>query len=203
MINVQTTTQTTLVIGREGENKAKKFEFDYSDWITEFGEGEIVLKVLRPTDSTPYPVTLTVSNGVATWTVSSADTAKVGIGQIELDYYVNDIIKKSKIFKIIIQKSLYVGETPSDPYQDWLDEVIIAKTEAEQAVVDAQTQVGLAQEQVVLAHQEVINAQGKVDDAQNYANLAYQYAQESKDYEYKFLDPMSDGNVQIMKGGNV
>lgn len=194
MIDVQTN-QTTIVIGREGENKATTLEFDYSSWVSLYGEGNVILKLQRPNDSVPYPIECSTNEGVAIWIIDSTALAQVGKGKLELDYYVGEIIKKSKIFKVIIHESLATEGDPPDPYQSWLDSVIEAKDEAEQAVVDAQAQVSLAEEQVSLAH-------AQVEDAEEWANKSYQYAQESKNYEYIFTDTNNDGNVQVTKGGN-
>lgn len=114
---------TSIVIGRVGENDAVSIEFDYSEWIAEFGTGTITLNFLRPTEDVPYPVSLTTDEGIATWLVSSTDTAISGVGQAQFVYTVSDVIKKSRVLSAIILKSIGMSGQVPDPYDAWLTEM--------------------------------------------------------------------------------
>lgn len=114
----------TLYLGRQGENKVKQIEFDFSDFVEQFGIGGLSLIVKRPVDSDPYPVAMDVTGNVATWLISDVDTAVVGQGEAQLIYSVNDKVKKTVILKTKVDPSLApASEDVPDPYQNWLDDL--------------------------------------------------------------------------------
>ena len=121
------------VIGYEAENKVTEFEFDYSDWAADLGEGTLTLAVQRPTDTIPYPVTLTQTGGnKATWVISETDLAIVGRGEFQLSYIVNEKVKKSAIYEVLIDRSLEpTGDVP-DPYISWFEQIIAVGAQATQ-----------------------------------------------------------------------
>ena len=134
IINLSTTLSVILQLGRVGENNANEITFDFSNWQSEFGEGTVSLVCKRPTDAEGYPVSLTVSGTEATWLVSSTDVAYEGLGQAQISYTVNGVIKKSVIYMTRTCPSIEpVSSTPPDPYASWLDQMIEAKEDAEAA----------------------------------------------------------------------
>ena len=134
IINLSTTLSVILQLGRVGENNANEITFDFSDWQSEFGEGTVSLVCKRPTDAEGYPVSLTVSGTEATWLVSSTDVAYEGLGQAQITYTVNGVIKKSVIYMTRTCPSIEpVSSAPPDPYASWLDQMIEAKEDAEAA----------------------------------------------------------------------
>lgn len=133
--------QLTLDLGVAGENEAQAIRFNVSCWQASFGAGSVSLLVCRPGEKEPYPVTLTVEHGVASWVVSSLDTAIAGIGQAELMYLVGNAVVKSRIYQTYVAPSLD-GSNPSDPTVDpWAQYVAtVAKAagEAQEAAQKAQ-----------------------------------------------------------------
>lgn len=124
--------ENTLVVGRRGENEATEVVFEFTEWISEFGNGVITLLVKRPEETNPYPVVLSVANDKATWTVSSTDTAYEGIGLAEFVYTVGTKIVKSIVFKMNVLPDIGVpSETPPDPYETWVDTLVDLGTDAE------------------------------------------------------------------------
>ena len=116
-------TQLNLPLGRQLENAVTSVVFDFSAWNTAYGSGTLSLSVLRPGDTTPYAVTLTVNSTNATWSVSSIDTAYEGIGEIQLTYKVGTAVKKSVKYKFTVYGSLGAnGEYPS-PGQTWQENI--------------------------------------------------------------------------------
>lgn len=120
------------VIGFEAENKVTGFEFDYSDWAADIGDGYLTLSVKRPTDTIPYPVSLTqTGTHKATWTVSSTDVAFAGRGEVQLTYIVDDKVKKSAIYEILIDRSLEPDGDIPDPYISWFEELLQVSVQVE------------------------------------------------------------------------
>lgn len=136
-----------LELGRQGENAVTEFTFDASAWVAEYGTGTLSLAAQRYGDPEPYPVPL--EGG--TWLVSAADTAIEGYGEAQLRFVVGEQVKKSVIYPTLTLPSIEATAPPPDPYETWFDEIIDAKDQAEQAVVDARAQVALAADEVAKA----------------------------------------------------
>lgn len=135
--------ESTIDLGRAGENLAQRIVFNISDWIRLFGPGNVSLLVRRPGDQQPYPVVVTsdLEAGQASWAVSDLDTAKAGFGQAELLYLVNDAVVKSRVWQTYVAKSLDASN-PTDPTVDpwaaYVSTVTQAATEAQVAAQKAQ-----------------------------------------------------------------
>ena len=111
-----------LYLGRQGENKVKTFEFDFTNYIERFGAGELSLVVKRGTDTEPYPVAIDIEGSIATWIVSNVDTSVVGKGEAQLIYTVDDKIKKTVILKTKVEPSLSpASEEVPEPYDNWIE----------------------------------------------------------------------------------
>lgn len=138
MINVDAYGIMTLLLGRVGENNVTRIEFDYTPWAEEFGDGTLSLLHERAGDTEPYPVIITTENNVGTWLISNIDTAKFGIGKAQLIYIVDDQIKKSRVYNTTVAQSLTESsETPPDPYESWIEQILEART----TVLDTKTDI--------------------------------------------------------------
>lgn len=124
-----------IYLGKQGEHNARRFTFnDVKIWQELFGEGHCEVLHQRNGDSAPYPVALTIEDGVPYWYVSEVDTAISGEGKCEIRYIVNDAIVKSSIYVTVVQESLGEGaEEPPEAIKPWVDQVI----EAAEKVLDA------------------------------------------------------------------
>lgn len=111
-----------IVIGRSGENNVLSVEFDLTPWVEEYGTGQPFMHIRRHGDEMPYPVALEFSNNIATWLISNTDTAKTGYGKAQLVYMVDEKIKKTKVFRIYVDKSVCDVNYVPDPYEEYLDE---------------------------------------------------------------------------------
>jgi len=144
-----TCAQSTITLGRAGENQAQEILFDISGWEASFGPGSVSLLVRRPGDQEPYPVTLTVTDGIASWVVSNLDTASPGFGQAELIYLVDDKVVASRVWQTFVANSLLASSTDptADPWAEYVATVTRAAAEAQAAAQKAQD---------ALAHQPII-----------------------------------------------
>lgn len=107
-------------IGFEGENAVSRVGFDMTSWVEKYGEGSLVLFVIRPKDTVPYPVSLSIVDGTATWNITSTDCARHGRGAIQLKYTVGSVVKKSYIYDIYCCDALDETDTIPDGYESWL-----------------------------------------------------------------------------------
>lgn len=183
MIEIKATTARPIKLGHTGENEAVRVAFTLLPFVEAFPGGRPALIVKRNGDSAAYPVDLEIDGNTAYWAVSSADTAKHGNGQCELQWYVGDTIAKSNIFTFVVVQALGPEtEKPPDPYQDWLDKGVAAKTAAEAAAAEAAKSAKDAETSALDAEQYAANASNGATAAQNYAVAASASAANAKGY---------------------
>lgn len=131
-------TGSILPLGKQGENLARKIQFDISRWISTFGPGTVQLLHQRSGDEAPYPVAVYREGNFAVWTVTDADTAAPGTGHAELQYYVGDALAKSETWMTKVFPALGpAGEMPPEAQQGWVDQVLQAGTVATEAAEKA------------------------------------------------------------------
>lgn len=108
--------ETTIPIGNRGENLVTRICFDISAWREEYGDGNVTALLQRKGDLQPYVVELQVDEDIATWLVTSTDTGVEGIGQFELQFFVDEVLKKSGVWKTYVRPALgKAGDTPLAP----------------------------------------------------------------------------------------
>lgn len=124
-----------VYLGKQGEHCARRFSFhDVDIWKQKFGEGRCELLHQRNGEDAPYPVVLTVEDGVPYWCVSEVDTAIAGLGKCEIRYIVDDAVVKSNIYTTFVQEALGEGaEEPPEAAQPWVDQVLDAAEKVEGA----------------------------------------------------------------------
>ena len=196
-VDVSSARIPVLEVGYQGENEVTDVLFDISSWIAEFGEGVAQLRVKRPGNSEEesYVLSLTITDGIALWTVSETDTFNKGNGKVQLSYLVGNIVKKAVIYPYKVGKSIVGADNPVDPFDSWIErskawaigETLYgdavpetdetyqnnAKYYAEQADILGSAQVVLATEQVTLATEKATLATEKAGAAaESEANAA-------------------------------
>ena len=125
---------TTLPLGRQGENLARKVAFDLSDWVSEYGAGTAELIYQRPGDSAPYPVAAVRDGDTLVWTLTATDTdCQTNYGRCELRYYVGETLAKSKTWRTWVEPAMSTpSETaPPEPEQGWVEQVLKAAVDVE------------------------------------------------------------------------
>ena len=132
-------------IGKCGEKLVTEVSFDFSKWKEKYGEGNLVLLLQRPFERLIYPVELQIEDTIATWVVTATDTEIKGIGKATLQYNVDDKIKKSKLFKFIVEESLVADSVAPAPYQDYVNQAIDAVEEAKEYAQSASDSAAIAQ----------------------------------------------------------
>lgn len=128
-----------ILLGKQGENLARRVLFDLTRWISTFGPGTAQLLHQRSGDETPYPVAVEQDGTLAIWKVSSADTASAGTGRTELQYYVGDTLAKSETWMTKVLPALGdASEMPPEAQQGWVDQVLQAGAAAVEAAEKAE-----------------------------------------------------------------
>lgn len=169
---------SVITIGRRGEGNVHEIHFDISDWVSLYGDGTVQLLHKRSQDQTPYPVNVSVDDrATVKWLISKADTAYAGSGRAEMRYYVDDMLKVSKTWETIVKETMIGGypEDPPEAEKSWVDKVLQAGTDAENAATRAANSEALADQFA----QQVINS---TDDAYKFSEVAKVAAEEAKRY---------------------
>lgn len=128
----------SIPLGKQGENLARRIQFDISHWIDEYGQGTVQLLHQRKGDELPYPACIAVKDATVYWEITAADTGTAGYGQCELQYYAEDVLVKSQTWRTVAAASL--GSTVSSsvsPDQTWLDAVLQSSIAAQTAATKA------------------------------------------------------------------
>lgn len=115
-----------LVIGRQSEDGAAKIEFDCTELVRVYGSGTAGLYAKRPDEVEPYIVTgLEKDGNIIRWTVSAYDTARVGMGALEVCWFSDDetISARPVDFDTVILEGVGVATATAEASQILIDEV--------------------------------------------------------------------------------
>lgn len=173
-----------IVAGQQGEELARRVEFDIAEWERLYGPGTVQLLVKRMTDETFYPVAIEQEQGVAVWNVTVPETSVAGkYHTYELRYYAGETLAKAVggLFSI---NEAFVGDEGDVPevHQGWVEQVIATGAEslasqkaaeaARDGAIEAQLNANLANTEAQTAKQE----------AANYAESALKAESNAKEY---------------------
>lgn len=167
-------------IGYEGENVVTQIDFNLKTWIAEYGLGGVTLLVIRHGDSDAYPVPLMIEDGIASWSITQTDTAKVGRGAIQLKYVVGEKIKKSPIYTTTCSNALDDSDTIPDPYDSWLATLTDLSALVTAKVAESLVNADIAQMAANISAQAASQSAQSADAAQRSELNALESAQASK-----------------------
>ena len=198
MYSVADETRKPIFEGVQGENEARSIEFDITPWVEELGNGACTATAKRPTDTTPYPVTVTRSGNVVTWKPDSTDTAIEGLGAFQLSFSIDDVVAKTRIWNTKIAPSLVGAGDPPDPYDDWLQDL---RDIAADALQDAQDADASAQDAEAWA-KGTKNGVDVPSTDPTYENNAKYYAEQSLANQYgAYIVKSASGDIASFSDG--
>lgn len=182
-------------LGKQGENEVLQVIWRgiVPEWEEKYGAGEFQLAVRRNQDTAPYIANIELDGGDIVWTITSAETARVGDGACELTYTVGDSIAKSQIWTITVCESL-TGQEPVDPPEpakNWVDVVIKSSSDAKQSATESA-------ESATESAESAVNAQKSAENAADSANEAHKSREAIENMEVSAvsLSPDSDAKVE-------
>ena len=175
---------STIPLGRQGENLAAQVQFPCVEaWQQLYGAGNFQLVAQREGDANPYPVLVTVEDGAVCWNVTNVDTAVVGYGKAELQYYVGETLAKSVIFETLVANAMGASGDVPDPYETWFQQLLQAAEDVIEAVQETTEQANAAiaakeaaQEAAGAAAQSAEASSGSASEAAQSAESAAQDA---------------------------
>ena len=166
-----------LFLGKQGENLATQVQFTVEAWIKELGDGSFQLLHQRKTDQDPHAVTVTYTDGVVYWDVENTEVAVVGYGKCELQFYKGTTLAKSQTWITQTAESLSAaGDTPPEPWESWVEEVLQAGSQAQQSAQEAEEAKGAAEDARDSAQTFAENAENSAEQAEHSAGNAATYA---------------------------
>ncbi len=139
-----------IVAGQQGEELARRVEFDVAEWERLYGPGTVQLLVKRMTDETFYPVAIKQEQGVAIWAVTVPETSVAGkYHTYELRYYAGETLAKAVGGRFSINEA-FVGEEGEVPevHQGWVEQIIATGAETLAAQKKAEEAAKLAKDSV-------------------------------------------------------
>lgn len=159
-MNEQAVKFSPINIGVVGENDARVFVWDISEWLDTYGEGTVQLIHKRDEDQLPYPCTIDRLENLAKWTVKAGDLGHGGYGECQLTYTVGDtIVAKSQIYKTFSTKSIDGGTVdPPSAAETWVDKILAAAERAEDSAKSAEESAESAAESAQTALESTTNA---------------------------------------------
>lgn len=182
-------------LGKQGENEVLQVIWRgiVPEWEEKYGAGEFQLAVRRNQDTAPYIANIELDGGDIVWTITSAETARVGDGECELTYTVGDSIAKSQIWTITVCESL-TGQEPVDPPEpakNWVDVVIKSSLDAKQSATESA-------ESARQSAESSADAQKYAENATKSANEAHKSREAIENMEVSAvsLSPDSDATVE-------
>lgn len=179
MIEITAVPGKVLMLGRQGENLARKVIFSVSGVRAEFGDGAFRLSARRAGESNVYPAAVTENGDTVEWSLTSADTQNAGRGSCELAYYAGDVRLKTWVYDTAVAKSL-TGSPETDPYDEFLDEVNRLAAEAAIAQREAKNSENAAKNSEKNAKASENAAKTSEDNAAEYARSALAAETKSK-----------------------
>ena len=156
-------------LGKQGENEVLQVIWRgiVPEWEEKYGAGEFQLAVRRNQDTAPYIANIELDGGDIVWTITSAETARVGDGECELTYTVGDSIAKSQIWTITVCESLTGQEPvePPEPAKNWVDIVLKSSSDAKQSATESAESARQSAESSVNAQKFAEKAENAVGHA--------------------------------------
>jgi hypothetical protein len=171
MIEITAVPGKVLMLGRQGENLARKVIFSVSGVRAEFGDGAFRLSARRAGESNVYPAAVTENGDTVEWSLTAADTQNAGRGSCELAYYAGDVRLKTWVYDTAVAKSL-TGSPETDPYDEFLDEVNRLAAEAAISQREAKNSENAAKNSEENAKASENAAKTSEDNAAAYAQAA-------------------------------
>nr|DAI30647.1 MAG TPA: L SHAPED TAIL FIBER PROTEIN [Caudoviricetes sp.] len=171
MIEITAVPGKVLMLGRQGENLARKVIFSVSGVRAEFGDGAFRLSARRAGESNVYPAAVTENGDTVEWSLTAADTQNAGRGSCELAYYAGDVRLKTWVYDTAVAKSL-TGSPKTDPYNEFLDEVNRLAAEAAISQREAKNSENAAKNSEENAKASEDAAKTSEDNAAAYAQTA-------------------------------
>ena len=128
----------TIPIGFVGENLHTQVKIDCMKLFEEYPDAYATMTV-KPADGDAYPAVITREGDFVIWDITDSDLVHQGIGEFQLSFVVGEVVAKSYIGKIRVDRSIIpTGDIP-DPVENWIGQATELLEEIEDAFPEGGT----------------------------------------------------------------
>ena len=168
----------TLVLGFQGENLRTQLRVDCSPTFAEYPNATPALAIKSPTGET-YPVFVERDGNEVVWNIVANNLALKGDGELQLTFYKDNVIAKTSIGHITVNRSLQIdGEMP-DVVATWIENANRKLAEVDAQIVELEGMVDTATDAATRAEQSASTASTKAEQAAGSAATATAKATEA------------------------
>ena len=128
--------KAVLEIGYVAENEHTRVKIDAGEVYAEYPHASVALTG-QPPKGTPYPAVVTRDGDIVIWDIKDSDLVNRGAGEIQLTFSAGDVVVKSCISRININRSIVGSGTAPDPLEDFLAEAGEALTAIPETIDEA------------------------------------------------------------------
>lgn len=168
----------TLVIGFQGENLRTQLRIDCASTFAEYPNATPALAIKPPSGET-YPVFVERDGNEVVWDIVANNLILKGDGELQLTFYKDNVIAKTVIGTIRVNRSLQIdGEMP-DVVATWIENANRKLAEVDAQIVELEEMVDTATDAAERAEQSASTASTKAEQAAGSAATATAKATEA------------------------
>lgn len=180
--------RTTICLGQQMDHEVSNIRFDVHEWLDSYPKATVAGFAMPPSGE-GYPITLTMDNGIAVWTIRDSDTATAGRGMVQLVLLGENgekLHSANALTMISASVAASAGTTPPNAAKPWFEELLEKIRQLEEN--------GVTDEQIADALEEYLKEHPvggvKPEDVEEAVRAALQEAKESGDFKG---EPGNDG----------
>ena len=128
----------TIPIGFVGENLHTQVKIDCMKSFEEYPDALVALSV-KPAEGDAYPAVVTREGNFIIWDITDSDLVHQGVGEFQLSFIVDQIVAKSYIGKIRVDRSIMPTGNIPDPVENWIGQATALLEEIEDAFPEGGT----------------------------------------------------------------
>lgn len=138
-------------IGYEGENLYTRIRINCIEVFADYPDATVSMVVNSPVGQM-YPAVIEKSGVMVIWDITDAVLSSNGSGECQLTFTDGDVVRKSVVFGISINRSLIASGDPPEPVQEWIDKA-------------DQTAQEIAENAANLAKEDIVESYGSIAPA--------------------------------------
>ena len=138
-------------IGYEGENLYTRIRINCIEVFSEYPDATVSM-VVSPPVGEMYPAVVEKSGVMVVWDITDSVLSSNGSGECQLTFTEGDVVRKSVVFGISINRSLIASGEAPEPVQEWIDRA-------------EQTAQEIAENAAMLAKQDIVESYGEIAPA--------------------------------------
>lgn len=191
----------TLVLGFQGENLRTQLRIDCASTFAEYPNATPALAI-KPSSGETYPVFVERDGNEVVWDIVANNLLLKGDGELQLTFYKGDVIAKTSIGHITVNRSLQIdGEMP-DVVATWIENANRKLAEVDAQIVELEGMVDTATDAATRAEQSASTASTKAEQAAGSAATATEKATEATNAAGTATAKAAEAALSATQAGN-